>query len=215
MLPATGGLMDEATVAYYDDHAAEVSRRFETANMSRIHGYLLSHMPGKGARVMEIGCGSGRDAAFLLANGYDIRAIDASRGLIEEALKIHPELHDRLAVAGVPFPEESPILRETFPAIVSMAVLMHIPEKDIDETVAQIRRMLAAGGTAFISVSTGRAEVDKDGRGNGGRLFLERPPEDLQRVFEKHGFLLAARYATSDVYSRGITWHSMVFLTAR
>lgn len=204
--------MDKATVSYYDDNAGDVSRRFETADMSRVHGYLLAHLPPRGSRVLEIGCGSGRDAAFLMASGYDVRAVDASAGLIEEALKLHPELVGRLSVAAVPFPEECPLLRDGFQAIVSMAVLMHIPEADLPDTVSQIRRLLVPGGVAFISVSAGRPGVDGEGRGQGGRLFLERPPEHLQGVFEAQGFRMAARYQTPDGYSRGIAWHSMAFL---
>lgn len=203
--------MDKETVSYYDGNAAAVSRRFETADMARLHGILLRHMPQKGARVLEIGCGSGRDAAFLLSSGFDIRAVDASQGLIGEALRIHPELEGRLSVAGVPFPQDHPILRETFQAVVSMAVLMHVPEEDLPETAAQIRRVLAAGGTAFLSVSTSRPGVGENKRDANGRLFQERPPEDLQRVFEEQGFRLAARYDTADVYARGIAWHSLAF----
>jgi SAM-dependent methyltransferase len=208
---STGIDVDKATVSYYDENAAEVSRRFESADMSRNHRCLLRHLSPRGARVLEIGCGSGRDAAFLLANGYDIRGVDASAGLIEEALKIHPELQGRLSVGSVPFPQDGALLRGTFQAVVCLAVLMHVPEADLAETVSQIDRMLEAGGTVFLSVSTERPGVDGHGRGTGGRLFLERRPEELQGIFERQGFRLAARYDTPDVHARAIAWHSLVF----
>jgi SAM-dependent methyltransferase len=57
--------VDQATVDYYDNHAQECSRKYEAADMSHLDHLLLRHLPEKGARVLELGCGSGREAAFL------------------------------------------------------------------------------------------------------------------------------------------------------
>ena len=56
--------------------------------MSETQGLLLKYLPAGGC-LLEIGCGSGRDSAFLLAKGFDMTAIDASAEMLGEA-KIHP-----------------------------------------------------------------------------------------------------------------------------
>jgi len=107
--------------------------------------------------LLELGFGSGREAAFLLQNGHDVRAIDASAGMVEEALRRHPELSGRLTCEAQPLQEGSRLLGESFDAVLAIAVLMHIPDSDLFETIFQLKRLLKPRGMAFISVSTGRA----------------------------------------------------------
>jgi SAM-dependent methyltransferase len=203
--------MDHATVDYYNRNARACGAKYESADMSHLDHLLLRHLPEQGARVLELGCGSGREAAFLLQSGHDVRGIDASEGMIEEALRRHPELADRLSCAAVPLPEDTPLLDESFDAVISIALLMHVPDSDLFETVLQLKRVLKPAGVAFVSVSSGRPGVNTDSRGLGGRLFRERPPEELQLLFERLGFRLAARYQTPDALQRGMLWHSLVF----
>ena len=58
--------MDRSTIHYYGENSEKLAATYETADMSAIHGLLLRFLFEK-ARVLEVGCGSGRDAAFLLA----------------------------------------------------------------------------------------------------------------------------------------------------
>ena len=203
--------MDQATIDFYDRNAREQVARYESADMSHLDHLLLRHLPEQGARVLELGCGSGREAAFLLQAGYDIHGSDASAGMIAEALHRHPELGGRLTCTAVPLEENSRLLAESFDAVIAIALFMHVPDQDLFATAFQIKRMLRPQGVAFLSVSSGRTGVDDEGRGAGGRLFRERPPEELQLLFERLGFRLAGRYETPDVFDRGILWHALAF----
>ena len=60
--------MDRSTIHYYNKNADTLAELYETADMSEIHALLVRFLSEK-ARILEIGCGSGRDAAFLLARG--------------------------------------------------------------------------------------------------------------------------------------------------
>jgi hypothetical protein len=63
----------------------------------------------------------------------------------------------------------------------------------------------------FIDVSVGRTGL-QDERDGTGRLFRERPPGELQLLFEKHGFTLAARRESPDTLGRpALRWVSLVF----
>ncbi len=57
--------MDRSTIHYYNKNADKLAELYETADMSEIHALLVRFLSEK-ARILEIGCGSGRDAAFLL-----------------------------------------------------------------------------------------------------------------------------------------------------
>ena len=203
--------MDEKTVSRYDTHARETSARYESADMSRLHAMLLRHLPPKGASVLELGCGSGRDAAFLQASGFDVTAVDASPGMIDEAARLHPELAGRLSCAAVPFPEGSPLLGRTFDAVFSNAMFMHIPDPELPLVVEQVRRMMRPGGVVVISVSLDRGGLT-DSRDGTGRLFRERQPGELRQVFERCGLAFVAQSRSADSLDRpAIRWVTLVF----
>ena len=115
--------MDAATLRYYEDHAGEVAPRYEA-----VAGGVSSFFPfvfSRGERVLEIGAGSGRDAARLLALGVEVHAVEPSAALRERAPADHPELEGRLfhgfLPGGLP-----PDIRPTYDGILLSAVIMHI-----------------------------------------------------------------------------------------
>ncbi|OHD72236.1 MAG: hypothetical protein A2177_09420 [Spirochaetes bacterium RBG_13_68_11] len=172
---------------------------------------LLRYLPPKGASVLELGCGSGRGAAFLLASGYEVTGVDASAGMVAEAARLHPELAGRVSRAAVPFPADLPLLRHSFDAVVAIGMFMHIPDAGLPDTVLQIGRLLRPGGVLFIDGSVGRTGLQNERDGT-GRLFRERPPCELQLLLEKHGFNLTACRESPDTLGRpALRWVSLVF----
>ena len=202
--------VDPTTVSFYDRKASELADRYETADMSHMHHLLLRHLPDKGSTVLEVGCGTGRDAAFLTESGFQVTGVDASAAMIDQALRLHPELSERLSCAAAPLPDDSPILDERFDAVVSIATFMHIPEQDLFAAAFQLRGLLRPGGVLFLSTSLERPGLQENRDGD-GRLFLERPPEELRLLFERLGFRLVGRYITPDGFARDVRWCSLVF----
>lgn len=202
--------MAPQTTSYYDANAAAVAERYEHAEMAGLHQLLLPRLPS-GSRVLEVGCGSGREAAFLLANGYDVTALDASTPMIETALRHHPELQGRLRQASLPLDEDNGLLTNPCDGVVCIAVLMHIPERDLFGAAFQLKRLLKKGGKLVLSTSFGREGLDGN-RDAAGRLFAERPPEKIRLLFERLGFrLVAERRSGRDAFARQIQWTTQVF----
>jgi len=200
--------MDPSTIQYYNDSAPDVAARYEAADMDNLHHILLEHLP-TGARVLEIGCGSGRDAAFLLAQGYDVTAVDASRAMLAAARVQHPLLRDRLYEAALPFSSDSHLLDSHYEGIVSVATIMHIADCDLPTLASQMRDMLVPNGVLIISASTARDGI-VDSRDADGRLFIERPPERLRSVFQSLGFRLIRECQDADSFARGVEWYTLV-----
>jgi SAM-dependent methyltransferase len=201
--------MDERTVTYYDEHALELSDRYESADMSHVHDLLARHLP-RNASVFEIGGGTGRDAAYLVSAGYDVTSVDASVALLEAAVALHPELRSRVHNAAFPLPETSHFLALRYDAVISIAVLMHVPDDELPRFASQVRRLLKDGGVFVLSVSTGRVVGEGD-RDAGGRLFRERGPAEIVSLFEEQGLSLQASRETRDTLGRDVVWHFLVF----
>jgi SAM-dependent methyltransferase len=202
--------MDARTVKAYELDARSLSARYESADMSRTHRVLLRHLP-KGGRILEVGCGSGRDAAFLLAQGFNITAIDASGGMIRAARAAHPDLAGRLRMAAFPLKARDPLLQQRFDAIAAIAVLMHLSDADLKAAAGQAAQLLDRSKILFISASTGRAGI-RGRRDVAGRLYVERSPADLLAVFKPAGFRRIALHRNADAFDRRIRWFSMVLI---
>ena len=75
-----------------------------------------------GCSTADIGCGSGRDAAWLDSNGYPAKGIDASEGLLSEARTRHPQLQ---FFKGI-LPDLDGIAEHSFTNVLCETVIMHL-----------------------------------------------------------------------------------------
>lgn len=214
--------MDAATVNVYDGHAAEFARRYAEADAAALQQLLLRYLT-PGSRVLDIGCGSGRDAAFLAANGYRVTATDAAAAMLAvarpNAVRLASDVMPRLACpadvrllqAAFPLPAGAALLAERFDAVVALAVVMHLPDRELFEFAFQVRSLLEKGGTLILSASTGRPGLDGSGRDDSGRLFRERPAGELRLLFERLGFRLVAEHDSADGLGRPLLrWVTLV-----
>src|SRR5215472_17707105 len=70
-----------STTAYYDAHASEYCENTVSVNMSELHVPFLREIPD-GGRILDAGCGSGRDSVAFMQKGYRVVSIDASREMV-------------------------------------------------------------------------------------------------------------------------------------
>jgi SAM-dependent methyltransferase len=213
--------MDSVTVDRYNCHAADYVALYEGADMSTLHRLLLRYLPER-CRVLEIGCGSGRDAAFLLSHGYDVTATDASQSMLALAAQRHPELASRLHLLSFPLSlggeragvrvDDTPAttaLRSPYNAILSVAMVMHLTDDELRECAAQWRALVEDEGVLVISASTGRPGLVQL-REDTGRLYCERTPEELLVVFKQAGFTCIATHPLADLLKRDILWTVLI-----
>lgn len=201
--------MDSATLTAYNTQAAKLTSSYESANLSTIHALLMRHLSPPPAAILDLGCGSGRDAAFLHARGYAVTALDASPAMLKEITIRHPELAGRLQEKSFPLPPDDPLLAAPFDAVTCFAMLMHVPDHDLFECARQFSLLLKPGGVLIFSVSTGRTGL-VDNRDEMGRLYIERPPDQLRQLLEELGFRLLARQEQPDFQGRSLTWTVLV-----
>lgn len=53
-------------------------------------------------QILELWCGSGRDAAFMTGHSFQVSGIDGSEQMIHSAINLHPELNGNLIAAAIP-----------------------------------------------------------------------------------------------------------------
>ena len=108
-------------------------------------------------RILDAGCGGGRNLVYLLRSGFDVRAIDASEDNVSRVRALYAQLapkqgEDRVQVASV---EDQPFADGAFDVIISNAVL-HFARNDahFEAMVSEMWRVLAPEGILFARLAS-------------------------------------------------------------
>jgi ubiquinone/menaquinone biosynthesis C-methylase UbiE len=133
---------EDATRAYYD----EFSRWYEKERGRGYHALIddlevsVAEPYARGARVLEVGCGTGLILERIARVAERAVGIDLSPGMLEQARQRGLDVHEGMATA-LPFDDAS------FDLVYSFKVLAHVPE--IEKALAEMVRVTRPGGTVL------------------------------------------------------------------
>lgn len=200
--------MDIQTLGYYSANANEIARRYESATSSLVCRF--SNAFTSGGRILDIGCGSGRDLAELAHQGFQPYGMDGTPEFVQLAQEFHPELKGRI-VQGV-LPDSVVPFGGDFDGVLCSAVLMHIESRYLPDVVAFIKCCIKPGGQLLYSVPSKRLDAISAGnRDAAGRLFIPDSAGRLQQLFEDVGFKLLESWGSSDSLGRNeVEWVSVL-----
>ncbi len=195
--------MDTKTSTYYSRNAEQLAGQYAT--LSRQYEDHLITAFGKAHKILDVGCGTGRDLAWLLRKGKDAYGVDPSKEMLVAASSSLAQ--QGLSGQGRLFEGELPGLNlfneAEFDGVLCSAVLMHLPEEEIFDAVYTLRRIVRPGGTLVVSVPVERADVDQQTRRDAhGRLFTDLPPPKLHLLFERVGFSIRESSTVADSLGR-------------
>ncbi len=196
--------MDKPTIDFYNIHAKEQAALYETADMSITYRRIEALLPPH-ARILEIGCGSGRDARALANMGFSVVATDASEGMIREAKRLSEGIGVNLAFTclAFPLPENHPLLSEQFDLVLAVAVIMHLPPEDRKKLLAQISLVLKPKGCFYCSFKN-QTSIDK-------RLYQPITPLDMENECSGVGLVNCLQESNQDILGRNSLWTTMLF----
>lgn len=118
---------------------------------------FIKNLP-PGAHVLDVGCGSGVKAKYLIDHGLKVTGIDISEKLLEIARREIPE--GEFAILSM---AELDTMQETFDGVFAQASLLHIPRKDAGEIVKKMVRRLKPDGLLYIAVKEVREGKPEEG----------------------------------------------------
>ena len=154
--------MDPSTIESYNNFAADFAAEWEDEQpeASDLHDIVERYF--KNGRTLDVGCGSGRDTAWLKRQGYDVLGVDASAALLGEARTRHP---------GIDFIEASLPALESLPTasytnVFCETVIMHLPVFEISVAVRRLASLMSPQGVLYLSwrVTEGADQRDAKGR---------------------------------------------------
>jgi 2-polyprenyl-3-methyl-5-hydroxy-6-metoxy-1,4-benzoquinol methylase len=199
--------MDLATVTYYSKNAEAIAARYESVTSNLSKSFEEAFRPQ--SKLLDIGCGSGRDLSLLASLGHDCYGIDATPEFVTLSQSLHPELKGKVLEATLPNFSE-PFGGE-FDGVLCSAVLMHIAENELSQSAVSIKSCLKKNGRLLYSVPSKRLDVVTDNRDANGRLFISDQSDRLQTIFERLGFSPISKWGNADSMGRdSVEWVSVL-----
>lgn len=179
---------DESTIDYYDKNSYMFVSGTVNASMEETISQFAEMLP-RGGRVLDWGCGSGRDSLVLSRLGFSVTSTDASEAMCKAAREL---LGDESDVRHETFSE----LQETgeYDGIWACASLLHAKPNELAEVLATAHDALADGGVLYCSF--------KQGEGCGyrhGRWFTDMSEKRLEEVLRSASFGVERIWVTSDI----------------
>jgi len=170
---------------YYDENAQEFFDGTVDADMSSHHEKFLEFMPENG-RILDAGCGSGRDAKLFKDSGYNVTAIDGSIEMCRLASEFIGIDVKHMQFQEIDFDKE-------FDGIWASASLLHVPSDELDSVLGNLKNALKKDGILYASFKYGDFEGERN-----GRYFNDLTESDAIEIFEKNDFKVIETWITHD-----------------
>ena len=175
------------SIAYYDENALAFFNGTVSAEMAEGRARFVAALPS-GARILDAGCGSGRDALAFKQMGFDVTAFDGSAEMVRMA-----SIHAGLEVLHLTFDEVA--WCDAFDGVWANASLLHVRREELVGVMRKLRDSLVLGGVWELSF--------KPGTGEGvafGRWFTNVSEADVPALIREVGGLeLIALTSSFDV----------------
>ncbi|KKW06148.1 MAG: Methylase involved in ubiquinone/menaquinone biosynthesis [Candidatus Moranbacteria bacterium GW2011_GWE1_49_15] len=138
------------TASIYDKSAEMYAEKFSKPTEHLEEFFKL--LPRK-AKLLDVGCGTGTNAAYAASKGYRITAIDSSEKMIRIAKNRNPRIDFRLGDMRSVRTDA-----EKFDGIIASYSLIHIPKNELRRIINKLSSMLSRKGAIYISIHTGKSQ---------------------------------------------------------
>jgi SAM-dependent methyltransferase len=183
------------TSDFYETHFLDYRNRTVNIDPSLFLAPLTRHLQ-KGANVLDIGCGSGRDLLWLKEHGYRPTGFERSSGLAEMAGQHSqcPVIHGDFTVFD--------FSALHFDAILLIGALVHLQYSELAPILLRISKAVKRDGLIYLTLKeeSGRSQTED------GRIFTLWKPEDLEQLFPALGLEILDFSRNTSAVNRQDVW---------
>jgi SAM-dependent methyltransferase len=191
----------------YAESADALAEQYEGIAFADVHRGILHLLPAAPGRVLDIGAGTGRDAAALAALGHSVVAVEPTAELRAHGQRLHPS--PRIARIDDALPDLDQVHErgELFDLIMLTAVWMHLDAAQRARALPRIAGLLRPGGLMALSLRHGPVPV-------GCRMF-DVTADETCALARDAGLETVHRSERADMLGRAdVTWSMLAFRRA-
>jgi len=175
------------TTEYYNKNSLEFIEGTINVDTGILRDRFLKYIPS-GGKILDLGCGSGRDTKCFLEAGYQVTAIDASQELCLKATE-----YTGINVRCTRFEELNDV--KEYDGVFACASLLHVQEGDLPDILTKINKALKQQGVLYASFKYGDFAGERD-----GRYFHDMNEVSVEELFiTVSGFRIEEVWQSHDV----------------
>jgi 2-polyprenyl-3-methyl-5-hydroxy-6-metoxy-1,4-benzoquinol methylase len=192
-----------AGIPYYDQHATVLTEQYEALAPEAVHHWLIDLMPtGKDLKALDVGAGSGRDAAWLASRGYDVCAVEPSEGMRLQGKQLHATSRITWMEDALPKLEAITALKLRYDFILLSAVWMHVAPEHRVSAFETLTQLLEPMGVLAITLRCGPAPAE--------RAMYEVSEQEVRQLADRFGAKVLRCVTAPDQSGRSeISWIQM------
>lgn len=185
-----------------EGYAAEADRlavSYESITFEDVHRDILHLIPEKSCRALDIGAGTGRDAAALARRGFAVTAAEPTAELRRHGERLHAGLPIRWLDDGLPDLPQLAASGERFGLILLTAVWMHLDAAERGRAMQAVAPLVAPGGRIAITLRHGPVPE--------GRRMFDVTADEVIAQADTCGLHLLHHARRGDMFGRNdVTW---------
>ena len=193
------------SIAGYAKEAPALLKTYERISPETLHRPVWHLIPTTPSRLLDIGAGSGRDAAHFAAMGHQVVAVEPVDAMREGAMKLHPSPRIEWLADTLPSLARVRARGETFDAVLATAVWMHLDESERAEAMPAVASLVAPGGVLILSLRHGPIPP--------GRRMFDVSAEETIALAAREGLacLVNAVTGSAQAHQPDVTWTRLAF----
>jgi SAM-dependent methyltransferase len=189
----------------YADEAEALVEQYESISFAEVQRDVLHLIPRGPCRVLEIGSGTGRDAAGFAALGHSVLAVVPTEALRSRAMALHPSPLIEWVDDSLPDLSTLVTRGETFDVAMLTAVWMHLDEAQRRRAMPNVASLVRPGGVMIMSLRHGPVPR--------GRRMFTVSAEETTALTEAEGMRLVSKLEKPDgaLKRPGVSWVRLAF----
>ena len=153
--------MEQAVISGYSEDASYLISSFESISSPELLSHVLKFIPDSKCRILEIGAGTGRDAAWLASKGHDVLAVEPVSEFREAGKSLHPSSQIEWIDDSLPSLSQLLQLNENYELVLLISVWQHVPKEDKLVSLKNLRSILNKDARLIISVRNGPGSIKR------------------------------------------------------